>query len=46
MPAWPSCSHGITKQASEVPPREIDLAIRRKKPFAACPDRHTYGETE
>jgi hypothetical protein len=39
-------SHGITKQASEVPPREIDLDIRRKKQFAAYPDRHTYEETE
>lgn len=39
-------SHGITKQASEVPPREIDLAIRRREQFAANPDRHTYEETE
>lgn len=39
-------SHGIMKQASEVPPREIDLAIRRKKQFAANPGRHTYEETD
>jgi hypothetical protein len=29
-----------------VPPREINLAIRRKKQFAANPDRHTCEETE
>mgnify|MGYP001193026043 CR=1 FL=1 len=38
-------SHGIMKQASEVTPREIALAIRRKKQFAASPGRHTYEET-
>ncbi len=39
-------SHGIVKQADQVPPREIDIAIQRKRMFASDPDRHTYKETE
>jgi phage-related protein len=35
-------SHGITKE-QRVPPRAIDLAIRRKRTFAQDPSRHTYG---
>jgi len=34
-------SHGITKER-RVPPREIDLAIRRKRTFEQDPLRHTY----
>ena len=34
-------SHGITKER-EVPPKEIDLAIIRKKQFEANPAKHTY----
>lgn len=37
-------SHGLVKE-SEVPPREIDLAVRRKAAFVANPDRHTYKES-
>jgi phage-related protein len=33
-------SHGLMKER-EVPPREIDLAIERKKTYEADPDRHT-----
>lgn len=39
-------SHGITKQAAEVPSREIELAMRRKRTFAADPERHTYKEND
>ncbi len=34
-------SHGFAKER-EVPPREIDLAIRRKAQFEANPRRHTF----
>jgi phage-related protein len=34
-------SHGITKERA-VPPREIDLAIRRKQKFEADPKQHTF----
>lgn len=34
-------SHGLTKER-QVPPREIDLAIGRKKKFEANPKRHTF----
>jgi hypothetical protein len=34
-------SHGLIKER-EVPPREIDLAIRRKGQFKASPKRHAY----
>lgn len=36
-------SHGITKEDA-VPPREIDLAVERKRRFASAPERHTYRE--
>ena len=34
-------SHGLTKERA-VPPREIDLAIKRKSQFDANPKRHTF----
>jgi phage-related protein len=34
-------SHGLTKERA-VPPREIDLAIRRKQKIDRDPDRHTF----
>ncbi len=34
-------SHGITKKTQEVPKREIERAIRRKKKFELSPQRHT-----
>ena len=34
-------SHGFTKEA-EVPNREINLAIERKRAFTASPSKHTY----
>lgn len=37
-------SHGLIKQAKEVPPKEIDLAIERKNQFAVDPLKHTYAE--
>jgi phage-related protein len=37
-------SHGIMKQAAEVPPKEIELAMRRKRQFVADPKEHTYEE--
>ena len=36
-------SHGIVKERA-VPPREIDLAIKRKQQFIADPDRHSHAE--
>jgi phage-related protein len=33
-------SHGLTKEKA-VPPKEIDLAVRRKERFTADPDLHT-----
>ena len=36
-------SHGIVKEQA-VPPKEIDLAIKRKRQFIADPDRHSYEE--
>ena len=36
-------SHGIVKE-QKVPPREIDLAIKRKRMFEQAPKRHTYEE--
>ena len=35
-------SHGFSKQQGEVPAREIDLAIRRKHSYDACPGRHAF----
>lgn len=37
-------SHGLTKK-DIVPPKEIELAIRRKVRFQADPEKHTYRET-
>jgi phage-related protein len=34
-------AHGLTKERA-VPPREIDLAMRRKQRFDANPKRHTF----
>ena len=39
-------SHGIMKQASEVPLREIELAMRRKRAFTADSQLHTYKEND
>ncbi len=37
-------SQGLTKER-EVPPREIDRAVERKRKFEAAPARHTYEES-
>ena len=34
-------SHGMVKKTPEVPPKEIDRAIRRKQQFEQNPQRHT-----
>jgi len=39
-------SHGIMKQVAEVPAKEIELAIRRKRRFASDPEKHTYEENQ
>ena len=36
-------SHGVIKE-KEVPAKEIDLAVERKRRFEADPEKHTYGE--
>lgn len=36
-------AHGLTKER-EVPPRDIEEAIRRKRKFELDPQRHTYKE--
>jgi phage-related protein len=36
-------AHALTKER-EVPPRDIDEAIRRKREFDQDPERHTYKE--
>jgi hypothetical protein len=36
-------AHGLVKER-EVPPREIEEAIRRKQKFESDPARHTYKE--
>lgn len=36
-------THGLTKE-SQVPNKEIELAIRRMKAFKDEPSRHTHGE--
>lgn len=36
-------SHGLTKE-KEIPGKEIDLAVERKRRFEADPEKHTYGE--
>ena len=38
-----AASHGLVKE-SEVPQRDIELAIRRKLNFELDPNRHTYKE--
>jgi hypothetical protein len=38
-----SSAHGLVKER-EVPPREIEEAIRRKRKFELDPERHTYKE--
>lgn len=35
-------SHGISKQQSKVPKKEIHLATRRMKEFRAAPKSHTF----
>lgn len=37
-------SHGVTKKGDVVPPKEIDLAMRRKRLFDKDPEKHTYKE--
>jgi phage-related protein len=36
-------AHGLNKE-NEVPPRDIEIAIRRKRNFESDPERHTYKE--
>lgn len=36
-------THGLTKEA-QVPPREIDLAVERRKLFESDPERYRYEE--
>jgi len=36
-------AHGLVKE-SDVPQRDIELAIRRKRNFELDPDRHTHKE--
>jgi phage-related protein len=36
-------SHGIVKE-QKVPPKDIDVAVRRKRLFEQNPHRHTYEE--
>ena len=38
-------SHGIVKERI-VPPKEIDLAVRRKAKFSANSDKHSFEEKE
>ena len=38
-------SHGLIKEGA-VPPREIDLAVKRKSLFKTKPDRHTFEPKE
>lgn len=39
-------SHGIIKQQAEVPPKDIDKAVRRKALFEARPQEHTFTPSE
>ncbi len=41
--AYAVLSHGLAKE-DVVPPREIDLAVRRKALFAKDPEKYTYRE--
>lgn len=36
-------SHGLIKSGKEVPSKEIDLAVERKKKYENNPLEHTYG---
>lgn len=36
-------AHGLVKERA-VPPREIEVAMRRRMQFEADPEGHTYGE--
>ena len=36
-------AHGLVKE-SKVPPKEIDLAIERRKNYEQDPEKHTYGK--
>lgn len=38
-------SHGVVKERA-VPPREIDLAVRRKELFEGSPKRHAFSPKE
>ena len=38
-------SHGLMKEKA-VPPKDIDLAVRRKAKFSAAPARHTFQPKE
>jgi phage-related protein len=38
-------SHGLAKEEA-VPPREIDLAVKRKLRFEAQPERHAFRPKE
>jgi phage-related protein len=38
-------SHGIVKERA-IPPKEIDLAAKRKATFTMAPKKHTYQEDE
>jgi phage-related protein len=37
-------SHGIVKQQAQVPPKEIALALLRRRRFESRPDAHTFQE--
>ena len=37
-------SHGFSKQRATVSPKQIQIALRRKREFEASPERHTYEE--
>ena len=39
-------SHGIIKKESEVPPKEIELALKRKALFEKDPENHSYSEND
>lgn len=36
-------SHGLIKSGKEVPPKDIDFAVQRKREFGRDPLKHTYG---
>jgi phage-related protein len=37
-------SHGLIKPGKQVSPKEIDLAVERKKKFEKAPQRHIHEE--